>query len=159
MSSAATGGAVVADSAFSEAADPSLDVRTERETTPAPAMPDVLSCTPSLRPTSIPDFDVEALALDALAYEKTKPASVLPDDLTIPTRTRAAPPEDLTLRLAFVLLHVDGRTSIRDIANAVALPASEARAAFVELVGKGLVELGHSSPERAPISGEYDRSR
>ncbi|AKU95931.1 hypothetical protein AKJ09_02595 [Labilithrix luteola] len=133
-------------------------VRFERETTPAPANPDLDAWgdpIPDVRPTRVPDFDVDAFARGAL-LPPDMPR--LPVDVTVPLRTAAAPPADLALRLAFVLLHVDGRSTIRSIADSVALPVEETLDMFVELIGRGLVELGPTeSSTGIPHSGDYRR--
>lgn len=134
-------------------------VRFERETTPAPANPDRErdewgDPIPENRPTSVPDFDVDAFARGALIRHDVPR---LPVDVTVPLRTSAVAPTDLDLRLAFVLLHVDGRSSIRNIADSIALPVEETLDMFVELIGRGLVELGasESSSKGIPYSGDY----
>src|SRR5438067_7612917 len=62
----------------------------------------------------------------------------------IPVRTAKEAPADLDLRLAFVLLHADGRASVGDIATAVQRPPLDVLGSFVELASLGLVELGGS---------------
>lgn len=60
---------------------------------------------------------------------------------TVPFRTAAVVPDDLDLRLAFVLLHVDGAADLEAIAQLVALPSEDLQARFLELVAMGLVDL------------------
>ncbi len=60
----------------------------------------------------------------------------------VPRRTDKEPPADLDLRLAFVLLHADGRASVGEIALTVQRPPLDVLASFVELSSLGLVELG-----------------
>jgi len=110
----------------------------ERETTPAPPSVTAQSIAISTRPTSVPDFDVEALAGDlALRHDA---ASRIPTDVTVPIRTgRAA--DAVPLRLAFVLMHVDGVSTISQIAAVCDLTIPEIISAFVELTILDLVDL------------------
>lgn len=98
----------------------------ERETTPAPPPPmdgafSWADVTPSVLRLSTPGF---ARTTGAVAY-----------------RTVASTPSDLDVRLAFVLLHVDGESSLEDIAQLAGLPTEEVRARFLELLAMGLVDL------------------
>ena len=45
------------------------------------------------------------------------------------------------VRLAFLLLHVDGRSPITEIAALTDIPVEDVQAAFLELAALGLVEL------------------
>lgn len=142
-----------------QADEPALSgVRFERETTPAPANPDLDEWgypIPENRPTSVPDFDVDAFARGALLRHDVPR---LPVDVTVPLRTSVVAPTNLELRLAFVLLHVDGRSTIRNIADSVALPVEETLDMFVDLIGRGLVELGATESSKGiPHSGDYRR--
>jgi hypothetical protein len=119
------------------------DRESERETTPAPASSTSeaygRSIQVSSRPTSVPDFDLSALAAGASLKHDALPS--LPADVTVPIRLATTPPADLAHRLAALLFHVDGRASIADIAACVDLPPSEVTVAFLELAGLDLVEL------------------
>lgn len=92
----------------------------ERETTPAP---------PS---TDLPRVGEGALRLRS---------PFTPAATDVPYRTAAVVPDDLDLRLAFVLLHVDGEATFESIAKLVALPGEELQARFLELLAMGLVDL------------------
>jgi hypothetical protein len=131
----------------------------QRETTPAPpqSRDEWAADLPSARPTSVPEFDLAALAFETTLRHHALPS--LPLDVAVPARTRTAPPAALELRAAFLLLHVDGRSSVRDIAELTTLPVDEAIAAFLALAQLGLVELaGVQMPSRAaPRSGERTR--
>lgn len=116
-------------------------VRVERETTPAPAnTSDEWASFPSARPTSVPGYDVAAHAFETSLRHQALPR--LPLDVAVPTRTSVALPVDLALRAAFLLLHVDGRSSIREIAELTTIPVEEVLATFLELVTLRLVALG-----------------
>jgi hypothetical protein len=79
----------------------------------------------------------------------------LPLDVSIPTRTRASVPADLELRTSFLLLHVDGRSSLRQIADLTGIEVDEVLEAFLQLTALGLVELGGTQTASAvPVSGE-----
>jgi hypothetical protein len=132
----------------------------QRETTPAPpqSRDGWAADLPSARPTSVPEFDLAALALETALRHHPLPS--LPLDMAVPARTHAPPPAALELRAAFLLLHVDGRSSVRDIAELTTLPVDEAVAAFLALAQMGLVEIaGVRTPGRAaPRSGERARA-
>lgn len=126
----------------------------ERETTPAPPSSEAWAQSVfSARPTSVPDYDVAAIALETSLRHAPLPA--LPLDITVPARTGTEPPPGLELRLAFLLLHTDGRSSIRDIAEATSIPAGDVLEAFVQLAHAGLVDLAgtQSAGREVPISG------
>jgi len=129
-------------------------VRVERVTTPAPAdVADEWAAFPSARPTSVPDYDVAAVAFETSLRHQALPN--LPADVAIPTRTAVLPPSDLELRASFVLLHVDDRSSVRDIARLTSIPSDEILAELLVLTAAGLVEMGGTqSVLGTPISGE-----
>lgn len=132
----------------------------ERETTPAPPQSAddwATNIVASARPTSVPEFDLAALAFESSLRHQPHPA--LPLDMTVPSRTRVEVPAQLELRAAFLLLHVDGRSSLRDIAELTALPLDEVVATFRTLAREGFVELaGVPAARRAvPISGEREK--
>jgi hypothetical protein len=109
--------------------------KVERETMPAPSLGDRASA----RPTAMPPFDVSALAAGAgLRHER---APRMPLGLAVPVRSVAAIPRGLDLRLSFLLLHVDGRASIAEIAALVQLTGREVEDAFAELLRLGLVAI------------------
>ena len=129
----------------------------ERETTPAPAnTSDEWASFPSARPTSVPGYDVAAHAFETSLRHQALPR--LPLDVAVPTRTSVALPVDLALRAAFLLLHVDGRSSIREIAELTTIPVEEVLATFLELVTLRLVALGGTQlSSGAPESGARAR--
>jgi hypothetical protein len=135
-------------------------VERERETTPAPAPVsgewDAWASTPSDRPTSVPTYDVAAVAFET-SMRHQRPAS-LPLDVAIPTRTSSAVPTGLDHRASFLLLHVDGQSSIRDIAQLTGLPFADVQATFLLLTADGLVALGGThAVQGVPVSGERTR--
>jgi hypothetical protein len=123
--------------------------RGERETTPAPS---ITAESPSCRPTAMPPFDLSTLAGTTSVG---LPADLrLPLDPAVPLRTSATPPQDLSLRASFLLLHVDGRASIAEIAGSAQLSIEDVSRAFVELLRLGLVEFaGERHGSIAPTSG------
>ncbi|MDB4937494.1 MAG: hypothetical protein JWP87_4466 [Labilithrix sp.] len=136
----------------------SSGVRVERETTPAPASAasDEWASLPSARPTSVPDYDVAAVAFETSLRHPALPS--LPLDVAVPTRTHVRPPAGLDLRACFLLLHVDGRSSVRDIAELVALPVEEVLGGILDLSARGLVEMdGTQLAHAVPLSGERRR--
>ncbi len=129
----------------------------ERETTPAPPnTSDEWASFPSERPTAVPTYDVAAVAFET-SMRHQRPAS-LPLDVAIPMRTSGAVPTGLDHRSSFLLLHVDGQSSIRDIAEATGLPFADVQSAFLLLTAEGLVELGGTHAVLGvPSSGERTR--
>ena len=136
---------------------PGSGVRVERETTPAPpGVSDEWASFPSERPTSVPTYDVAAVAFET-SMRHQLPAN-LPFDVAIPTRTSATAPADLELRASFLLLHVDGQSSVRDIAELTGFPFADVHATFLALTAAGLVELGGTHAVLGvPASGERTR--
>lgn len=133
-------------------------VRVERATTPAPSnvaggvAGDEWANAPSERPTSVPDYDVAAVAFETSLRHQALPS--LPHDVAVPTRTRMAPPSDLGLRASFLLLHVDGAATVRDIAELAALPVTEVLSGLLDLTARGLVQLGGTQLSvGVPVSG------
>ena len=153
------------DGARSEARDGELPdsdvassgVRVERETTPAPAdVADDWNAFPSGRPTSVPDYDVAAVAFETSLRHPALPQ--LPTDVAIPSRTPVLPPSDLELRASFVLLHIDGRSSVAEIAALTGIPADEVLTSLFTLTSAGLVEMGGTQAMHAPpMSGPRSR--
>lgn len=133
----------------------SSGIRVERETTPAPAEVGgsaEWAEAPSDRPTSVPDYDVAAIAFETSLRHQALPS--LPHDLAVPTRSRLAPPSDLDLRASFLLLHVDGVATVRDIAELASLPVTEVLAGLIDLTERGLVQLGGTQLSGGtPVSG------
>lgn len=116
----------------------------DRDTTPAPPSAEALAGGSALRsgslaPTSVPLFDPitleEGMTLDLRASSFSSGLSA------VAYRTAAEVPAELDVRLAFVLLHVDGETSLEDIAQLVAIAPEEVQARFLELLAMGLVDL------------------
>jgi len=108
---------------------------------------------PSARPTSVPDVDDAAMA----ALSARAMASV-PPSIAVPIRKVGAPTAGIDLRVAFVLLHVDGVSTVADIANLTQLPIPDAIACFVELLSLGIVELtGMTGVQKVPTSAIYPR--
>lgn len=134
----------------------SSGVRFERErvTTPAPAeATDEWASFPSERPTSVPAYDVAAHAFETSLRHRSLPS--LPLGLAIPSRTAVAAPADLELRAAFLLLHVDGRSSVQEVADLTGIAVHDVLKAFLGLMASGLVELrGARSLPAPPLSGE-----
>lgn len=125
----------------------------ERETTPAPSgiesSADGESFAVSSRPTRVPDYDFHAVASAAsLRHGAPRLSGLLAigQEITIPKRTETTPRPDLPHRLAVLLFHIDGRSTIAQIAKSLDLPAPQVVTAFIELAGLGLVELATPSP-------------
>ena len=129
----------------SDVAASGVRVDRERETTPAPPnTEDERASFPSARPTSVPDYDVASHAFESSLRHPALPR--LPLEVAVPMRTKLAPPVDLELRASFLLLHVDGRSSIDEIAELTAIPVDEVLATFMGLTAVGLVVFYGASP-------------
>jgi hypothetical protein len=140
----------------SDVASSGVRIERERETTPAPPGADAMDewdALPSARPTSVPDYDVAAVAFETSLRHHALPS--LPLDVAVPTRTRLGVPADLELRASFLLLHSDGHSSVRDIADLTGLPLEDVLTCFLSLTAQGLVELGGTrGAQGVPVSGE-----
>jgi hypothetical protein len=101
---------------------------------------------PSARPTTAPEIDVESL----VASERMQ-GLLLPADLAVPVRT-ATLPEALDHRASFLLLHVDGVSSLAQIAGCAGLPLPLVIATFMKLLDLGAVELVSPLQRGAEIS-------
>ncbi|MBX3199368.1 MAG: hypothetical protein KF894_14640 [Labilithrix sp.] len=104
------------------------------------------------RPTTVPDYDVEALAASSSwdgGFPRAARGNELPLDLAVPVRRRASV-DGAPLRAAFLLSHVDDRMSITEIAATAQLPVAEAVESFVLLADLGVVEL-RGAPRRGSV--------
>jgi hypothetical protein len=105
----------------------------------------------------VPDYDVAAVAFETSLRHQALPS--LPHDLAVPTRTKVAPPAELDVRASFLLLHVDGVATVRDIADLAALPVTEVLAGLLDLTARGLVDLGGTQLSGGvPVSGSRRKS-
>ena len=134
-------------------------VRALPDTSPAPLMAGSPTDIPSARPTSVPDFDVSILAeATALRYPSTRG---MPMDLSVPVRLLREDyeGEGICHRAAFILLHVDGVSSIDEIACSAGLPIREVIETLFGLVSAGMVRLdGQATNEQScPQSGVQRR--
>ena len=133
----------------SDVAASGVRLERDRETTPAPPNTgDEWAAFPSARPTSVPDYDVASHAFEASLRHPALPR--LPFDLAVPIRTARVAPPDLELRASFLLLHVDGRSSVGEIAELTSISLDEVLATFVGLSAVGLVELAGLHPPITP---------
>jgi hypothetical protein len=102
---------------------------------------------PSARPTAAPNVDLDALAGSCLRRDS---AADLPLDLAVLVRVPGADLEALDHRAAFLLVNVDGASTIADIAARSQLPIAEAIAIFLELIALRAVEIARSVHETDP---------
>lgn len=109
---------------------------------------------PSARPTSIPDYDFEAFADASVRH----PPPGMPLDLAIPVRAGFPGEGSVDLRTAFVFFHIDGRSSILEIAQYAELSIPETVGCILTLLAQGVVELmGPESRRASPVSGVFPR--
>jgi hypothetical protein len=129
----------------------------DRATTPAPESSEQSTDVPSARPTSVPEnFDAEWLSA-ALACGAG--SSGVPRDLAVPNRVPGARCDGLDLATAFLLLHVDGRSSIVQIAACAQLELADVTASFLVLLNLGLIDFaGTAHSQIPPESGTFSRS-
>ena len=90
---------------------------------------------PSRRLTSVPEMDLTALAQQGFAPESR------PSAFSIPSPVRGGFAENVDLRAAFVLMHANGASTVRDIAEQVCLSIEETIASFIALMAAGLVTV------------------
>lgn len=122
-------------------------------TIPAPPSQGRPTEVPSARPTSMPDFDPAVLGGDDLHRVRTIPS--IPVDLAVPVRVPGAVVEGFGEATAFVLLHVDGSSTITQIAEQTGLILPEVLGHVLELVSAGVVDMSGSLMEQdAPILSE-----
>ncbi len=128
-------------------------------TIPAPASTTTASAPGRDRPTTIPDYDVQAIAAASVSFlgrgsplpAAASAPNALPLDLAIPIRKQRASVCGAPLRAAFLLSHVDDRMTIAEIAISAQLPLPDAIENFVLLADLGVVELrGSSQASQAP---------
>ena len=89
------------------------------------------------QPTCVPSFDVNAMAEAAFRVQGT----ALPFDMAVPARCASVEVGHLDLRAVFLLLHIDGRSSIAEIATMTAISTTEAQKRIRELVALGVVTI------------------
>lgn len=99
-----------------------------------------------------PSFDLGALASVAGLRDSR---GHVPLDFVIPTRTALAPADGtqgMDASVMFVLLRVDGKSSLRDIAQATTLSLPRTIEIFYQLLALGLVEVapGQTACNRPP---------
>jgi len=123
--------------------------RIENATVPAPE-------SGTGRPTSVPEFDMAAIAGGALPDAKVAP---LPLDLCVPVRRRASSADGTPFRAAFLLSHVDDHSTIGEIALAAQLPVADAIEAFQLLADLGLVEIRGTTPRQTATRGEPTKTK
>ena len=102
----------------------------------------------SARPTALPagGHDEEVL----LEGIRLGSQSYIPLDIAVPRRTEASEVDGLSHRARFLLLHVDGTSTLARIARATSLPQSEVIGEFLELLASGTVELVPAEEGPAP---------
>jgi len=130
----------------------------ERGTLPAPESSEAKTDVPSARPTSVPEsFDADWLSAALARGAASSPG--MPGDLAVPVRVQGAACEGLDVPMAFLLLHVDGRSSVAEIAHAAQLQLSDVTATFLELMTLGCVNLAATAHTQIPPeSGTFSRS-
>jgi hypothetical protein len=119
----------------------------------APLKTDVPSARPTAmpepvlsdRPTAMPDQAELGGDAAALASLRSSSQSNRPLSVAIPVRVEGSNLAGLSHRAAFVLMHVDGTSSIGEIAWIAQLPASETIGVFRELLDSGVVEMTGTS--------------
>lgn len=94
---------------------------------------------PSSHPTWVPSFDIEAFAVVSLRTA----TSGVPFLGSVPFLKRSLSElgDTMTFRYVFLLSHVDGVSTLGDIARSTSLELSEVVAAFLDLVTMGAVDL------------------
>lgn len=132
-------------------------------TVPAPAL--------AAKPTELPPEQLLVCARATLPPEEallralpsSQASNALPFDLTVPRRVPLYEGFATTLshRAACLLLHVDGCSTLADIAAHTSLPRDVVLDIFLELLGTGSVELDVLDRDRRtppPSSGVFRKS-
>jgi hypothetical protein len=118
-----------------------------------------------MRPVSSPhlEYTYDALSDDDVAAASTRPPSFdmaavasvaglrdsrgnVPLDFCVPVRSEVAFPIDMTGTVTRVLAQVDGRRSLKEIAQDVDLSLAETIEAFFQLAALGLVTVAGDAP-------------
>jgi hypothetical protein len=97
---------------------------------------DVRNSVPPSSSVAPPAFDVAAVASVAGFHDS---CGNVPLDTCVPVRTDAPLPARLGLRPVFVLLHVDGESSLQMISERACLPISATIEVFLQLLIAGVV--------------------
>jgi hypothetical protein len=92
-------------------------------------------------------FDVGAIASIAGLHDT---GGNVPLSRCVAERTACAMPEKMSRDEVRVLLRIDGRTSLGEIAEEIEMPLAEVVAIFLNMLGQGLVEVPWQGP---PVSG------
>lgn len=104
----------------------------------------------------MPDSD---LALDPLVSLRADSQSSFPLSIAVPVRVNHAGLEAIDLRTAFLLMHVDGVSTVGQIAQTTQMPMQQAIQCFLQLLSRGIVELtGMSQSNQVPSSGVQSRT-
>jgi hypothetical protein len=109
---------------------------------------------PSARPTSVPGYAAIAIAKGALTFE---PHPNVP--LAVPKRAPGADASMLPHAAAFVLMHVDGVSSVTTIAEVADLPLEEVVTYFLELSALGMVTLADRKPIETLVPDSHIKRR
>jgi hypothetical protein len=83
-------------------------------------------------------FDVGAIASIAGLHDT---GGNVPLSRCVAERTACAMPETMSRDEVRVLLRIDGRTSLGEIAEEIAMPLAEVVAIFLNMLGQGLAEV------------------
>jgi hypothetical protein len=130
------------------------------ETPTRPVIRDDAAATPvpSARPTSVAELGVSS-AIDQLSGLRQQGNCGTPVSIAVPVRWPNADTSALGHRKLFILLHVDGVSSIAEISMRSGLPKAEVIAVFLDLVSTGIVTLeGPPGTQlHCPVSGVFDR--
>ena len=130
-------------------------VSRERETSPADVVSERQTDAPSSRPTSVPDIHLQAFATLLSCSLRDTSALHVALDTEIPIRVRRPnQTQPLTFQASFFLGHVDGCSTILEIAAQAQLPVARAVVAFREMFALGIVTFASPS-ESPPVSGIF----
>lgn len=94
-----------------------------------------------------PSFDFGALA--SVAGMRDSRGQV-PLDFVVPRRTEVEPTDGMDAGVMFFLLRVDGKTSLRDIAQATTLSLSRTIEIFLQMLALGLVAVVDQTDRKIP---------
>jgi hypothetical protein len=102
------------------------------------------------RPTSVPSFDMGALALGSMPPPDGTPS--IPLDLVVPVRIAPAVGDGASPLAVAVFAHTDGASTLASIAERAGLSLPDTINAFIELLGSGVIDVDTEEQKAFPMA-------
>ena len=104
-------------------------------------------------PSQRRSFDVGALASIAGLHDTR---GNVPLDASIPARTSKEIPATITRDEIYMLLYVDGETSLKQISDETGMTLTDAVSVFLNLLSQGLVHIVGEEPAQSQVVTKID---